>query len=119
LSSSSSSSFSTAAATAAATTNSNNNETPPAVLPRIIPTKGVPIHLYAYEIEKAAMQQLILLTESPLPVDYIASMPDAHLGQGVTIGTVFASELYVAPLAVGVDIGCGMAAIPIDCTNET
>ena len=40
-------------------------------------------------------------------------MPDAHLGKGVTIGTVFASEEYVCPNAVGVDIGCGMAAVPI------
>jgi len=32
----------------------------------------------------------------------------------VTIGTVFASADYVCPNAVGVDIGCGMAAIPID-----
>jgi tRNA-splicing ligase RtcB len=40
-------------------------------------------------------------------------MPDAHLGKGVTIGTVFASEKYVCPNAVGVDIGCGMCAIPI------
>ena len=40
-------------------------------------------------------------------------MPDAHLGKGVTIGTVFASEKYICPNAVGVDIGCGMAAVPI------
>ena len=30
---------------------------------------------------------------------------DAHLGKGVSIGTVFASEKYTAPMAVGVDIG--------------
>jgi tRNA-splicing ligase RtcB len=38
---------------------------------------------------------------------------DVHLGKGVTIGTVFASEKYICPNAVGVDIGCGVAAIPI------
>jgi tRNA-splicing ligase RtcB (3'-phosphate/5'-hydroxy nucleic acid ligase) len=112
----SSSSLAAAAATSATNNNSQQQqqqqEREP--LPQIIATKGVPIHLYAYEIEPAALQQLILLAESPLPVDYISSMPDAHLGQGVTIGTVFASERYVAPLAVGVDIGCGMAAIPIE-----
>ena len=32
----------------------------------------------------------------------------------MTIGTVFASNDYICPNAVGVDIGCGMAAIPID-----
>lgn len=82
-------------------------------LPRIIQTDGVPIHLYADEIEPQAMAQVKLLAESPIPVDYVAVMPDAHLGKGVTIGTVFASEKYVCPNAVGVDIGCGMAAVPI------
>lgn len=97
--------FSTAAAAAAAPLES---------LPRIVQTKGVPIHLYSYDIEPAALKQLELLAESPIPVEYVASMPDAHLGKGVTIGTVFASESYVCPNAVGVDIGCGMAAIPIE-----
>jgi tRNA-splicing ligase RtcB (3'-phosphate/5'-hydroxy nucleic acid ligase) len=83
-------------------------------LPQIIQTKGIPIHLYAEEIEKDAMDQVILLAESPIPVDYVAVMADAHAGKGVTVGTVFASEHYVSPNAVGVDIGCGMAAIPID-----
>ncbi|KAL9178361.1 hypothetical protein ACHAXT_000008 [Thalassiosira profunda] len=79
-------------------------------LPQIIQTRGVPIHLYADEIEPQAMEQVKLLAESPIPVDYVSVMPDAHLGKGVTIGTVFASEKYVCPNAVGVDIGCGMAA---------
>ena len=82
-------------------------------LPQIIPTSGVPIHLYADEIEPQALAQVKLLAESPLPTDYVALMPDAHLGKGVTIGTVFSTEHYVCPNAVGVDIGCGMAAIPI------
>lgn len=83
-------------------------------LPRIIETDGVPIYLYATDIEPDALKQLTILAESPLPVDYVSAMPDAHLGKGVTIGTVFATEAYVCPNAVGVDIGCGMAAIPID-----
>jgi tRNA-splicing ligase RtcB (3'-phosphate/5'-hydroxy nucleic acid ligase) len=83
-------------------------------LPQIIQTKGIPIHLYAEEIEKEALDQVIVLAESPIPVDYVAVMADAHSGKGVTVGTVFASEHYVSPNAVGVDIGCGMAAIPID-----
>ena len=40
-------------------------------------------------------------------------MPDVHLGKGVTIGTVFASDKFVCPNAVGVDIGCGMSAVPV------
>lgn len=83
-------------------------------LPIVIPTSGVPIHLYTHEVERQALDQLKYLAESPLPKDYVSAMPDCHLGKGVTIGTVFASESYVCPNAVGVDIGCGMAAIPID-----
>ncbi len=59
------------------------------------------------ELEPEALQQLIAVAESPLPADdsFVAAMPDVHLGKGVTIGTVFASALYVCPNAVGVDIG--------------
>lgn len=90
---------------------SNDNE-----FPVIVPTKGVPIHLYTHldEIDPGALEQLKRLAESPLPVDYVSAMPDVHWGQAVTIGSVFASAKYVCPNAVGVDIGCGMAAIPIE-----
>jgi RNA-splicing ligase RtcB len=40
----------------------------------------------------------------------IALMPDAHLGMGATVGSVIATDAAVIPSAVGVDIGCGMAA---------
>ena len=84
-------------------------------LPLVIDTDGgVPIHLYAHEIELQALQQLHILATSPVPTDYISVMPDAHLGKGVTVGTVFASRDYVCPNAVGVDIGCGMAAVPLE-----
>src|SRR5688572_3804792 len=38
-------------------------------------------------------------------------MPDVHLGKGATVGSVVALRGAVAPAAVGVDIGCGMAAL--------
>lgn len=85
-------------------------------LPEFIETKGVPVVLYAprREVEEQALEQLISLAESPLPVGHVAAMPDVHLGKGVAIGAVFASEKYVCPNAVGVDIGCGMCAVPVD-----
>lgn len=92
---------------------SSSKSTQSSPLPQIIQTGGVPIHLYADKIEPQALVQVKLLAESPLPTDYVSVMPDAHLGKGVTIGTVFASKHYICPNAVGVDIGCGMAAIPI------
>eukprot|EP01024_Parvocaulis_polyphysoides_P049321 TRINITY_DN4769_c0_g3_i2.p2 TRINITY_DN4769_c0_g3~~TRINITY_DN4769_c0_g3_i2.p2 ORF type:complete len:485 (-),score=37.53 TRINITY_DN4769_c0_g3_i2:315-1643(-) len=84
--------------------------------PWIIETKGVPIHLYAApeEVEQQALDQLRKLAETPLPVGYVAAMPDVHLGKGVTIGSVFATDKYVCPNAVGVDIGCGMCAVPLN-----
>jgi len=83
-------------------------------LPHILDTdSGVKIHLYAHEIEADALKQVRLLASTPIVTDYVALMPDVHLGKGVTIGTVFASDQYICPNAVGVDIGCGMAAIPI------
>jgi tRNA-splicing ligase RtcB len=41
-------------------------------------------------------------------------MADAHLGYGATIGSVIPTESAVIPSAVGVDIGCGMAARKVD-----
>lgn len=81
----------------------------------MLKTKGVPIMLYAppEEVEREAIKQLIAVAESPLPVGFVSAMPDVHLGKGVTIGSVFASEKYVCPNAVGVDIGCGMCAVPM------
>jgi tRNA-splicing ligase RtcB len=40
----------------------------------------------------------------------VAVMPDVHLGKGATVGSVVAMKDAIAPAAVGVDIGCGMAA---------
>ena len=59
------------------------------------------------ELEPDALKQLVAVAESPLPAgdSFVSAMPDCHLGKGVTIGTVFASERYVCPNAVGVDIG--------------
>lgn len=60
------------------------------------------------------MQQLIGLADSGIAEHYVSVMPDVHLGKGATVGTVFASSNFVAPNAVGVDIGCGMCAAPIE-----
>src|SRR5690606_33122475 len=49
-------------------------------------------------------------------VERVALMPDAHLGMGATVGSVIATNGAVIPSAVGVDIGCGMAAVEYDLT---
>jgi tRNA-splicing ligase RtcB len=42
---------------------------------------------------------------------HLALMPDAHLGRGSTVGSVIPTVGAIMPAAVGVDIGCGMAAL--------
>jgi tRNA-splicing ligase RtcB len=75
---------------------------------------GVPVHLYTDDIDDNTMQQLTNLARSKMPVGFVSAMPDVHLGKGATIGSVFASRDYVCPNAVGVDIGCGMCAVPVE-----
>jgi tRNA-splicing ligase RtcB len=38
----------------------------------------------------------------------VLATPDIHVGFGVPIGCVFASQKYISPCAVGYDINCGM-----------
>lgn len=54
-----------------------------------------------------ALHQMYNACEIPI-ARKAAVMPDAHLGYGVPIGCVLATENAVIPNAVGVDIGCRM-----------
>ena len=65
--------------------------------------KGVPI-------EDAAAQQLRNVARLPFVFKHVAAMPDVHWGMGATVGSVIATKGAIVPAAVGVDIGCGMAA---------
>jgi tRNA-splicing ligase RtcB (3'-phosphate/5'-hydroxy nucleic acid ligase) len=78
-----------------------------------ITTERIPIKLWASEIDSAAMQQSRNLANLPFGFRWVAVMPDAHTGYGMPIGGVFATDGMVIPNAVGVDIGCGMAAVQI------
>jgi tRNA-splicing ligase RtcB len=49
----------------------------------------------------------------PFVFKHVALMPDVHLGKGALVGSVVATKDAVIPAAVGVDIGCGMAAIQL------
>jgi tRNA-splicing ligase RtcB len=63
------------------------------------------------EVEWAAAQQLRNLAALPILAGHIAVMPDVHMGKGATVGSVIATRAAIIPAAVGVDIGCGMAAV--------
>ncbi|RFZ86070.1 RtcB family protein [Mucilaginibacter terrenus] len=64
-------------------------------------------------IESAAKKQMELANLLPVSVQG-ALMPDAHMGFGLPIGGVLATNNAVIPYAVGMDIGCRMALTIID-----
>jgi tRNA-splicing ligase RtcB len=74
----------------------------------------VPIRLWAerHEVEQEALDQLHAVAGLPWVAHHVAVMPDVHVGKGATVGSVVALRGAVCPAAVGVDIGCGMAALP-------
>jgi tRNA-splicing ligase RtcB len=76
-------------------------------------TKNVPVKLWTKieEVESQALDQLKKVASLPWVAHHVAVMPDVHVGKGATVGSVVAMRGAVAPAAVGVDIGCGMAAI--------
>lgn len=47
----------------------------------------------------------------PFVFKHVALMPDVHFGKGALVGSVIATKEAIIPAAVGVDIGCGMAAV--------
>jgi tRNA-splicing ligase RtcB len=75
--------------------------------------RNVPIEIWAplEEVDSNVITQLKNVAALPWVAHHVAVMPDVHLGRGATVGSVIAMRGAVAPAAVGVDIGCGMAAV--------
>jgi len=61
--------------------------------------------------EQGAIDQAVNLANLPFAFKHIALMPDVHQGYGMPIGGVLATEDVVIVNAIGVDIGCGVAAL--------
>lgn len=82
---------------------------------KIIEGRHIPIKAWidGVTLEDTALQQLLNLSELPFIYKHIAVMPDAHWGMGSTVGSVIATKGAIIPAAVGVDIGCGMAAVKL------
>ncbi|MFV0477701.1 MAG: RtcB family protein [Parahaliea sp.] len=74
---------------------------------------GVPIKSWTVGVpfEDEAKEQLKNISRMPFIHQWVAAMPDVHLGKGATIGSVVPTLGAVIPAAVGVDIGCGMMAV--------
>lgn len=64
-----------------------------------------------HTVESGALDQLRNTASLPYVYPHVAVMPDVHYGIGATVGSVVPMIGAVAPAAVGVDIGCGMAAL--------
>jgi tRNA-splicing ligase RtcB len=62
-------------------------------------------------VEAQALSQLQNVASLPIVEGSIAVMPDVHWGIGATVGSVIPTRTALIPAAVGVDIGCGMAAV--------
>ena len=86
----------------------------------MIKGERVPIRVWAnvQELESDAVRQLKAVAALPWVAHHVAVMPDVHVGKGATVGSVIALRGAVAPAAVGVDIGCGMAAQKTNLTAK-
>ena len=69
-------------------------------------------------IDEGAHQQMKDACRIPAAVG-AALMPDAHIGYGLPIGGVLATQDVVIPYAVGVDIACRMKISILDMPVET
>jgi tRNA-splicing ligase RtcB len=69
------------------------------------------VKVWTADLEDSARRQLLQTGELPFVFRHVAAMPDTHWGMGATVGSVIATEGAICPAAVGVDIGCGMAAV--------
>src|SRR5262245_31312719 len=83
------------------------NAPPP---PRAEPVK---YHQWGEGLEHEAVMQMEKACLLPVSVAG-ALMPDAHVGYGLPIGGVLATENAVIPYAVGVDIACRMKMTVLD-----
>ena len=69
---------------------------------------------FATNIDDAAIEQIRAMCNQPfVKGSHVAIMPDAHAGNGCTIGTTMTIVNAVVPNIVGVDIGCGMYTVDL------
>jgi tRNA-splicing ligase RtcB len=77
-----------------------------------------PYRIWGENLEDTAVQQLKNACKLPIAVSG-ALMPDAHVGYGLPIGGVLATNDAVIPYAVGVDIACRMKLTVLDLPVTT
>src|ERR1035437_1037092 len=78
----------------------------------------LPIKSWASILEDGALEQARNLANLPIALHHVALMPDAHQGYGMAIGGVLFTDGAVVPNGIGVDIGCGVAMMPLGLTVD-
>src|SRR5574344_2014495 len=81
------------------------------MIDQVITDNKKPIKCWATNVDSKTLEQAANLANLPFTFKHVALMPDAHVGYGMPIGGVLATQGVVIPNAVGVDIGCGMCAV--------
>lgn len=85
---------------------------------KVISSHKVPIKMWLDDIEESALIQAERVADLPFVFRHVALMPDTHMGFSLPVGGVCATDGVVVPVMVGVDIGCGMCAIPTKFTTD-
>src|SRR6476660_6039575 len=90
----------------------NPNEVNPTDVPQSEPRRA-PWRQWGLGLDPEAVRQMANACALPVAVAG-ALMPDAHVGYGLPIGGVLATDNVVIPYAVGVDIACRMKMTVLD-----
>src|SRR5690606_15306685 len=77
------------------------------------PGSAAPWRQWGDDLDRESIQQIQNACSLPVAVQG-ALMPDAHVGYGLPIGGVLATENAVVPYAVGVDIACRVKMTVLD-----
>ena len=78
-----------------------------------MPGQPIPYRQWGADLDANALQQMENACQLPVSVA-AALMPDAHVGYGLPIGGVLATDNAVIPYAVGVDIACRVKLTVLD-----
>lgn len=74
------------------------------------------LYTWADDLDPKTTHQAVETARLPIIAGHVALMADAHLGYGCAIGSVVPTDGAIVPSAVGVDLGCGMAAVRTSLT---
>jgi tRNA-splicing ligase RtcB (3'-phosphate/5'-hydroxy nucleic acid ligase) len=78
----------------------------------------IPYRQWGTDLDANALQQMENACQLPVSVA-AALMPDAHVGYGLPIGGVLATDNAVIPYAVGVDIACRVKLTVLDLPMDS